>query len=524
MERWKRAWFMALGLMVAGGCGGADPEVPSAPPPSSQGQFQTPAATERLFEQWDAVLFDHAQVGYAHTVIQMAEESTDEHPLVKVDHLLKLRVNRFGDGSEPAIQVSAVETLQGQPRYFTLQAMLGQQPLRCTGRVEDGKLTIERQGDSRPAETIALAGEVFGFQGVEFSLRQRPLQPGEKRKLRTIDPVEMAVAENELQATQRETVTLLEGSRDLLRIQLDFHVPGKTNLQYLLWADENGNILKRETVGVGIKQTLIATTKALATRSSDQASFDLGKRSVVRLAKPLDRPHQQSKMVYRVTLRDSNPAKVFATNRLQTVKPIDGHTADVEVTAFDWSTLEGSDRASAAAGPAPAGERVLASDRQPNRLVPSDHPEVVRMAEGVVAAETNPAAICLALEKFVHNSIRKVNYATVLGSAADVVQSMEGDCTEHAVLLAALAKARGIPARAAVGLVYVPGLQGFAFHMWTEVYLSGRWLPLDATLGQGGIGAGHLKLLDTNFAEGDGLTALLPVARVLGQLQIEVLP
>ena len=38
------------------------------------------------------------------------------------------------------------------------------------------------------------------------------------------------------------------------------------------------------------------------------------------------------------------------------------------------------------------------------------------------------------------------------------------------VLLAALARARGIPSRAAVGLVYVGALKGFGYHMWTEVW------------------------------------------------------
>lgn len=522
MACWKRPWLVSLCLCAALGCDGGAPAVPA--PHSSSGPIQSPGADPYPIEQWDAVLFDDVQVGYSHTAIRLTENATGAEALVNVDYVLKLRVNRFGDGSEPAIHISAVETTAGEPRSFAVQTLLGQQPLRCTGRVENGKLLVERQGDAGTVAPITLPADVLGFQGVEVSLRQRPLQAGESREVRTLDPLFMAIAENELQAAQRETVSLLGDTKDLLRISLTSNIPGQAKLQYVLWADEQGNILKRESVGLGIQQTTIATTKARAMQSAGQGSFDLGNRSVVRLAQPLDRPHQRSPLGYRVTLRESNPAQVFAANRLQTVKSIDDRTAEVQVSAFDWSSLVSSEPGTPTAGPAPAGERVSAGDRDPNRLVPSDHPAVVRMATGVAAEETNPAAICLALEKFVHESIRQVNYDTVLGSAADVVQRMEGDCTEHAVLLAALAKARGIPARAAVGLVYVPSLQGFAFHMWTEVYLAGRWLPLDATLGQGGIGAGHLKLLDTNFAEGDGLTALLPVAQVLGQLQIEALP
>ena len=81
----------------------------------------------------------------------------------------------------------------------------------------------------------------------------------------------------------------------------------------------------------------------------------------------------------------------------------------------------------------------------------------------------------------------------IKGSAADVARSLEGDCTEHSVLLAALCRARKIPARVAIGLVYYQprgeASPGYAYHMWTEVWVNQRWTPIDATLGRGGIGA-----------------------------------
>jgi hypothetical protein len=46
---------------------------------------------------------------------------------------------------------------------------------------------------------------------------------------------------------------------------------------------------------------------------------------------------------------------------------------------------------------------------------------------------------------------------------------------------------------------------------------------LDGTLGQGGIGAGHLKLSHSNLAGGEGFASFLPVAKVMGRLKIEVL-
>jgi hypothetical protein len=91
------------------------------------------------------------------------------------------------------------------------------------------------------------------------------------------------------------------------------------------------------------------------------------------------------------------------------------------------------------------------------------------------------------------------------------------------VLLAGLARARGIPARVAIGLVYQASTQSFAYHMWNELWLTDRWVPMDATLGRGGIGAAHLKLADSNLAGAQAYSCFLPVAQVIGQLKIEIL-
>ena len=98
----------------------------------------------------------------------------------------------------------------------------------------------------------------------------------------------------------------------------------------------------------------------------------------------------------------------------------------------------------------------------------------------------------------------------------------EGDCTEHAVFLAALARARGIPARVAIGLVYVGRLQAFGYHMWTEVYVDKRWIPVDATLNAGGIGAGHLKIAQSNLQGASAFIAFLPVVQLIGRVKIEI--
>jgi hypothetical protein len=59
--------------------------------------------------------------------------------------------------------------------------------------------------------------------------------------------------------------------------------------------------------------------------------------------------------------------------------------------------------------------------------------------------------------------------------------------------------------------------------MWTEVYVAGQWLALDATLGAGSVGVGHIKISDHSWYETKSLVPLLPITRVLlGKMAVEV--
>ncbi len=99
-------------------------------------------------------------------------------------------------------------------------------------------------------------------------------------------------------------------------------------------------------------------------------------------------------------------------------------------------------------------------------------------------------------------------------SALQVLDSRQGDCNEHTVLYVALARALGLPARTAVGLVYLNG--SFFYHAWPEVWL-GEWVAVDPTFGQYPADAAHIR-----FVVG-GLAQQVEIVRLIGRLNIEVL-
>jgi transglutaminase-like putative cysteine protease len=251
-----------------------------------------------------------------------------------------------------------------------------------------------------------------------------------------------------------------------------------------------------------------------AAAGAETSPLDLAESTLVKLSEPLENARSTRRVRYQVELTDSDPAEVFAVGPTQQQTVIGPHSAEITVTSIDPTrpSCEGN-----------AGE-VTDGDREPNNRIQSDDPQIVSMAREVAADHSDPADLAVALEKFVYDKmLLKRNYSTAFATAAEVAESLEGDCSEHSVLLAALLRTSGLPARVAMGLVYSPADQAFAYHMWTEVFLGQCWVPLDATLGQGRVSADHLKLSDSNLADDTWLAGFAPVAEALGQLKIEVL-
>jgi transglutaminase-like putative cysteine protease len=221
-----------------------------------------------------------------------------------------------------------------------------------------------------------------------------------------------------------------------------------------------------------------------------------------------------------VHLASDDPAKVFCCGSLQQVASLDPHTAEITVRRFESGAAGFADVPD---GSEQARRLPTEDDRAPNNLIQSDDEEVRRLAYSVAPDETDPTKLAVALESGVKEFVTLKNLTQAFDTAAEVARNREGDCTEHAVLLAGLARARGIPARVAIGLVYSPATQSFVFHMWDELWTGQQWMPLDATLGRGGIGAAHLKLTDSNLAGAQAYSCFLPVAQVVGQLKIQIL-
>ncbi len=139
------------------------------------------------------------------------------------------------------------------------------------------------------------------------------------------------------------------------------------------------------------------------------------------------------------------------------------------------------------------GEGATVTIRPGGQAVDRAEPTDAHRASTFLVDHADPAVATLkqaskpsleALRAFVHAHIQKKGMARGYDAASVTARRREGDCTEHAVLLAALARAHGLPSRVIHGIVIASskGHVGAYGHAWTEVFADGRWQLLDATL------------------------------------------
>jgi transglutaminase-like putative cysteine protease len=149
----------------------------------------------------------------------------------------------------------------------------------------------------------------------------------------------------------------------------------------------------------------------------------------------------------------------------------------------------------------------------PEPLVESRNPEIRELAGRLRGRSRDPRVVAERINRWVYDSVKpRITFG--IPDALEVLHARSGDCNEHTQLYLALARAAGIPARAATGLAYVGGK--FYYHAWPEVYL-GRWVAVDPTFDEFPADAAHLR-----FVVG-GLTRQTSLTSLIGALHIDVL-
>ena len=482
-------------------------------PRRGQTIIETPPPVEPVkvdSDTWDAVYLDGQKAGYIHTTVR--EEKQDGKTVRKVQRELNLTVKRFGQLAEVKAQVGTSETPEGKVLGLSLTQSLGKNvKLALTGRVSGDRLLLTLQGESPEANrevSIPWDDAAIGLLGEENLLRDRRAKPGDKFSYRMFEPTVNNIVTTHVAVKNWETVPLNGVARKLLRVETKPEKIQQVQLpMQTLWYDEAYRPVTSQVEMPGLGElTLRRTTQAEAQKPTGELRDMSDLQSIV-LNRLISRPHEQPNIVYRITFaKGEDLDKMFpAGDDRQFVKLVGDKQIELRISAVRKPANKEDAKK-------PAEEFTKS-----NFFITSDDKLVQKHATDAVGEEADAWKKAQLVESWVHRNMRVLNFSEAMSPASEVARTLEGDCTEYAMLAAAMCRVAGVPSRTAIGLVYHVdlGQPKLSYHMWTEVWVNGSWLALDATLGTGSVGPAHLKITDHSWYETRSMTPLLPVLRVM---------
>ena len=379
---------------------------------------------------------------------------------------------------------------------FQITVASGRFQFEARGVVDDVGMTIwtSGTGESERRTEIPVARKPYLAAGVIGAIGAMQTTPGETYQFEVFDPTTMGQQTVRVDIVGPEPVTVAGEQRQATKISMNFK--GATQSA---WLGEDGELLKQSGL-LGLRMEKTDRDTALD-QSAVQSSEDLTRQASVAVNQPLPNPEKLRQLTLLITgvssagLQLDGGRQRFEDNRLRIRK---------ESLQEPAGNLNGADL-----GPL---EKVFL---QPEPMIQSDHPKIRDLVDAILgrSEQLPPLETVRRLTGWIQRNIEKRPVVAV-PDALSTLENRMGDCNEHAMLLAALARAAGIPARVEAGLAYMQGR--FYYHAWNLVYV-GRWVTVDALFDQLPADVSHIRLVTGSQQQ------QLDLIGLIGKVEIEVI-
>jgi hypothetical protein len=311
--------------------------------------------------------------------------------------------------------------------------------------------------------------------------------------------------EVDIEVQQTESKAVGGVDRKLARVRM------KTNLQKGLtmtaWVDGEGSALAGEMDLMGLKFVSESSTREEALKEAKGELPEIFFQTMPRSNLALPRPRHITGLTVRLTRADGGLAEWQPPTSTQTALGRDAKSVTLRVESKTPSSGD------------PGSEQAPFLKASPS--VQSDDADIIKAAQEIAGDEKDKAKVAGRIAQWVHDRIDKKSLDIAAASAKEVFTSRSGDCSEHAVLLAAMFRAAGIPAKVCGGYLYHRG--AWAGHAWTSAWLGG-WADFDATLGGNVADAARIKFSETEAEDTGALMEGMRGAGFMhGGLNVEIL-
>ena len=463
-------------------------------------------------ESWTIIRFDGKPVGYEQTGIRISEE--DSRPVVTAFRKTRLKLKRMGTDLTLDATLAAKQTPSGVLRSFDLF------------RVDGSGARTERSGRYIPERRVFEIEEKVHATRRSFDLRvpgdvyspvlstwlpSVVLQSNGRVSLPVLFPESAAVSD--ISADRRLPREIrLNGLKKITATEILFSPRGDPGKLTRLYVDGDGQVLKHERKILGGTLTLEKSSPENALAAVTTGSLDLDVRALI----PIDR------MIRPSAVGGSLVLEVAVKN---------GYLRDIPETAFQKTRRISPSAVQVTLSPVQIPRSGAASSsRLTQPLPPSTHwmplndPVLQRLAAAASGGRTDPGEICRRMEDYVRSKMKHSSFSASTITADETARQLRGDCTEHAVLLAAMMRIHRIPSRVAAGVIHTSRQYGFSGHAWTEAYIDGQWIPFDSAVDSRKTGAVRIKLADSEMPEDmtGTMSLFLPVLDLTGRASVRI--
>ncbi|MEO0512850.1 MAG: transglutaminase-like domain-containing protein [Planctomycetota bacterium] len=484
--------------------------LPWAAPTNAAAAQPAAASADATEERWYSVELSGQRAGW------MRSARVEADGLITSTEEMNLTISRGSVNIKVRAVSEHVETTEHEPVSVKTVQEFGALPQEVRVRfLDDGRLAVTRS-------TAGLVGpeDIFDAPAEDWLTPSQVAEHltgvieagGSSTRLSVFDPL-MAMGPTELSydGFERTELNLMGRRVPAYRVTSTSQaLGGVSSVEFLSAA---GETLKTETAIGGIELTMTTTTKELALGEIEAPELMVS--TFVKPAEPIAGARTSRTATYSLSKDDGSPVVVPSVAG-QTFRTDAGRSlVDVSVGGTSLAT-----------------DRDLSESMSASSAINHEDAAIIALVDRARPDADAPAALrAEAIRRFVHRYVETKSLGVAFASASEVAKTREGDCTEHAVLLAALLRADGIPARVASGLVYADAFAGerdvFAYHMWTQAALpSGgghAWTDLDATFsGSRAFDATHITIGTSNLPDDAPLEGFLEMMPLIGTLQIQV--
>jgi hypothetical protein len=429
--------------------------------------------------------------------------------VISTDHML-LELERMGTPVKIDVKETAIETIDGGPLSFKAIQKISTMDMSVEGDITpDGKMKVRVTNAGNTQELVQdfPKGAVM-TEGLSLAFKRHGLKKGASYTADLLSPSTLMAMKFTFNVGDRKQVDLLGRVVELVEIKGEYFLPESGSALFTYYVDDDFNSQKMIMPLAGMNIEVIACSREFA--MSKLTVTEMVDTMVIRSPAAINNPERAISITYKLKpIKEDASFRFPVTDNQQVLKLSDG-SVQVTVKPVKGERSHGY--------PYTGNDPAILKALQSTQYIQTGHPLIKELSQKSIQGKKSALDAALAIESFVSRYIDNKNLSVGYASALEVAKSRQGDCTEHAVLTAALARAAGIPARVVMGIVHVEnGL--FMGHAWTEAYIGNKWIGLDAALkdARDGFDAGHITLSIGHGDAGD----FFGVMNNLGNFQIE---